>query len=243
MESDIKITCATHGETHGAFVCRHLLEGSKRGFHWGVDAENPDAMCPDAWCDECEAALDEAGEWTDELAERAAIKLVCTACYSNIRERNWIEDEEAFEQLRRDSIAYLNSMQAALIEEFRIDQHPRWDWHQDSAQLVFSNDGKPVLICDVIFVGSISTTGKTWLWSWANESLVEGVKSRMREVRTYGEEKRFEKLAGAYRTAAPQDGWEMTSIAARLLNAIGAYRTPDENGFVYMIIMRADWAQ
>ena len=32
-------------------------------------------------------------------------------------------------------------------------------------------------------------------------------------------------------------------FAARLLNAIGAYRTPDENGFVYMVITRAGWAQ
>jgi len=94
-----------------------------------------------------------------------------------------------------------------------------------------------------VFVGSISTTGDTWLWSWANDSLAEGVKARMREVRSYGEEHRFQKLAGAFWPGQAEDGWQMTSIAARLLDAIGAYRTPDESGLVYMVIMRAGWAQ
>ena len=243
MESDIKIQCDTHGESSGAFVCRHLLEGYGLGFNFGVDPENPDAMCPEAWCDDCDARLAEAGEWTEPVYEHADIKMVCTSCYSNIRAKNWVQDDAAFEELLNESIDYLNGKQSAIIQEFKLDKHARWDWHQDSAQLVFSNDGKPTLICDVVFVGSISTTGKTWLWSWANESLAEGVKARMREVRAFGEEQRFNKLAGAFWPAKAEDGWQMTSIAARLLNAVGAYRTPDENGFVYMVITRAGWAQ
>ena len=243
MESDITVQCDTHGETSGAFVCQHLLAGSDLGFNTGVDPEKPDEISPDAWCDDCESRLNEAGEWTDVLEKHAGIKLVCMHCYSNIRARNWVQDDTAFEALVDESIDYLDAKQDAIVRDFKLDSHERWDWNQDTAQLVFSNGGKPTLICDVVFVGSISTTGDTWLWSWANDSLAEGVKARMREVRSYGEEHRFQKLAGAFWPGQAEDGWQMTSIAARLLDAIGAYRTPDESGFVYMVIMRAGWAQ
>ncbi|HEY6124123.1 MAG TPA: hypothetical protein VIV63_05700 [Steroidobacteraceae bacterium] len=243
MDSDIKVQCDTHGETSAAFVCQHLLDGTELGFNVGVDPETPDEICPDAWCDGCEGRFAEVGEWTDELYAQADIKLVCTSCYSDIRERNWIQDDEAFDDLLQESIDHLNAKQDTLIPEFKLDKHARWDWHQETAQLVFSNDGKPAVICDIIFVGSISRTGDTWLWSWANESLDEIVKTRMREVRAYGEEQRFEKLAGAFWSGTPEDGWHMTAIAAQLLNAIGAYRTPDEKGFTYLVITRAAWAQ
>lgn len=243
MDSDIKIQCDTHGETSAAFVCQHLLGGFALGFNTGVDPEKPDAMCPDAWCDDCEGRVSEAGDWTDDLVKEADIKLVCMLCYANIRAKNFVQDDAAYEEFLDESIDYLDAKQQAIVAEFKLDQHARWDWHQDTAQLVFSNDGKPTLICDVVFVGSISTTGESWLWSWANESLAEGVKTRMREVRGFGEEQRFNKLAGAFWPANADDGWHMTAIAARLLNAIGAYRTPDDNGFVYMVITRAGWAQ
>jgi hypothetical protein len=39
------------------------------------------------------------------------------------------------------------------------------------------------------------------------------------------------------------DGWEMTSVAAFLLKAKGAYRSPDERGFTFMILTDVRWAQ
>jgi hypothetical protein len=243
MESEIKINCATHGESVAALVCQHLLAGERLGFNWAYPPENPDAWCPDAWCDKCEAGLEQAGEWTDEMANRANIKLVCMSCYSGIRERNWIQDDSAFEKLRSHAAACLDERQDAFMRDFRIGDYERYDYDQDKAQLMFSSGGKLRLICDVVFAGSISTTSDTWLWSWANDSLLEGVKSRMREVRGYGESHRLERLAGAYWPAQETDGWQMTSIATYLLDGIGAYRVPDENGFIFMVVLKASWAQ
>ncbi|HET9863248.1 MAG TPA: hypothetical protein VFP37_07375 [Steroidobacteraceae bacterium] len=243
MESDIKISCATHGDSDGAFVCQHLAGGERRGFHWAYDDEHPDAWCPDAWCDDCEAALDEAGEWTPQMMQRADIRLVCSFCYSAIRKKNWIQDDAAYQKLRDESCAYLDHRQEEFARKFRIREYERWDYDQGTAQLMFSSGGRPVVICDVAFAGSLSTSSDTWLWSWANESNAEGVKARMREVRAYGEKNRYEPLAGAFWPAHEADGWQMTSIAAFLLDAIGAYRAPNENGFLFMVIMKASWAQ
>jgi hypothetical protein len=241
-ESEIKIQCGSHGESDGAFVCTHLVEGEQRGFNWGVNPQDPDALSPDAYCDACDAALDAAGGWTPELEAAAGVRMVCTLCYSKIRERNWRQDDDAYDQLLDESIAYYNERLTAFKKDFRIDEHKRWDWNQESSQLVFSNDGVAAVICDVVFVGSVSTRSNTWMWAWANKSVLEGVKADIRKVRAYGEEKNFEKLAGAYWSATERDGWVMTAISTQVLGGIGAYRSPDDDGFTFMVVTAARWA-
>lgn len=42
MENDIKIRCATHGESSEAFVCQHLFAGESLGFHWCCNPQQAD---------------------------------------------------------------------------------------------------------------------------------------------------------------------------------------------------------
>jgi hypothetical protein len=77
------VTCEAHGDRQAAFVCQHLLSGSGLGFNWAEDSENPDAHCPDAWCDTCNTALEAAGEWTESAMALANIKLVCDFAMNN----------------------------------------------------------------------------------------------------------------------------------------------------------------
>jgi hypothetical protein len=37
--------------------------------------------------------------------------------------------------------------------------------------------------------------------------------------------------------------WQMTAVSAFLLKAKGAYRSPDERGFTFMILTDVRWAQ
>jgi len=81
------------------------------------------------------------------------------------------------------------------------------------------------------------------MWAWGNESLLENVTRGAGEVRAYGEEHSFHKLAAGHWSAIEEDGWEMTAIAAALLNAQGAYRSPDDRGFTFMVMTGIGWAQ
>lgn len=173
----------------------------------------------------------------------ADIKMVCARCYEDLRERNWMENAEEFDRLLDEAIPFLEERQARLREEFKISSYERYDWDQDTGRLVFSHGGRPQVIADIVFVGSVSTKTNTWLWSWANSSHLEPMKSKMREVRAHGTEHRLLKLAGAHWNATELDGWQMTAIAARLLGAVGAYRTPSESGFTFMLMSRVNWAQ
>jgi hypothetical protein len=92
------------------------------------------------------------------------------------------------------------------------------------------------------FVGTISTETGTWLWAWENPSMDPATWQAILEVRRVGESLGIAQLTTPKWTADADDGWEMTSISAFVLQAKGVYRTPrDEGGFTYMVITAIDW--
>ncbi len=42
--------------------------------------------------------------------------------------------------------------------------------------------------------------------------------------------------------ATEEDGWAMTAVTARILQAKGAYRAPDEDGYAFLIFTSLGWA-
>jgi hypothetical protein len=187
--------------------------------------------------------LQEQGEWNEPALAQANIKLVCNLCYGEIRERNWPHTADELDRLVQKAVPFLDERQTQLIKQFQISQWERYDYDQETAKLVFSHRGQPKVIADILFVGSVSKSSETWLWSWANSSILEPVKARMREVREYGEAHRLLKLAGAHWKATKRDGGEMTAVAALLLDAVGAYRCPSEKGFLFMVMTDVHWAR
>jgi hypothetical protein len=152
-----------------------------------------------------------------------------------------IADEKWVAQVM-ESHNYLTERQDALMAEYKLGEHKRYDWDQDTGSLVFSNDGVVAVIAKVQFVGSISTKSNTWLWSWANSTVQDNVKDQMHIVQRFGEKSGFDALTTDKWEGDEVDGWEMTSITAQLLNAKGAYRTSSDNGFTYMTITEIQWA-
>jgi len=240
-DSNKKIECDTHGTTDATFICNHLLQGEQRGFNLGIDPENPDDLCPDAWCDECEKVLDDEGEWNEKSEKFADIKLLCSKCYEETRERNWIQDDEVFHELVKSSFSFIEPRHQKFLSKYKAGEHERWDWDQDTAKLIFSHNGEPQVEAQIQFSGTYSTQSNTWMWAWANESLDEKVKSSSRDVRAMGEKLGLKQLVAGRYAATEVDGWEMTSVLAKHLNAIGVYRTPSDTGFTYMAVTNAKW--
>jgi hypothetical protein len=185
--------------------------------------------------------FDKEDGWTDKAAQFADIKVLCASCYEEIRLKNWRDDEDEFNELIRESYTYMEDKQKKFMDDFNIGSYERWDWDQETGLLVFSQDGKVKVEVKIDFSGSLSTISNTWLWSWGNSSIKESMKSESRKIRELGDELNLMKLACAKWSADEIDGWEMTTIMAKHLNAIGVYRTPDDKGFSYMVIRDAWW--
>lgn len=135
-----------------------------------------------------------------------------------------------------EALQYLRDRQEQLRRDFDLNRWQRYDYDQVAGTIQFSSDGKTGVIADIDVVGSTSTGSGTWIWSWANSSIEPAVAERMLAVRQFGEVHEYSRLTDALWKGDEVDGWEMTAVAAHVLKAEGAYRSPDDNGALFMLM-------
>jgi hypothetical protein len=123
------------------------------------------------------------------------------------------------------------------IEE-RYGKHAHWDWDDEAITLTFSDPGNSTLRIDATMVGS--TEGNSWQWSWSNANLDAKSKLDMEKVREFGEAKGYRQLTSAFLDADEYTGWDMTAVATHVLNALGSYRFPTEDGHCYLIYRKIE---
>ena len=75
IEEEKYVECCEHGKQQSTYVCQHIVQslenGEPRGFC--CSTESPNNPRPDAWCNECEVRVNEAGEWNDETEALQAL--------------------------------------------------------------------------------------------------------------------------------------------------------------------------
>lgn len=237
-ESQHSLQCPEHGEAHTTYICQHLARDPLQ--QWFGDYPSNDNPWPDAWCRVCEQAFQAEGEWNEKNERDLDVKLTCHHCYERAKGSSVAplmeERRETWQPFLSDAFSELQAKQDYLAETFDISRHERWDWDQETGEIVFSNAQEKALIARIQFVGTLSTATDTWLWSWANASLVPTVVQDILTVRAFGEAESYACLTVPKWPAEEEDGWEMTAVAAKILGAEGAYRTPGENGFSFLLL-------
>jgi len=242
IETGKSIVCTSHGHREATFVCQHLGTGGVGlGFNRGVNPDDRDELWPMAWCDACEAELVVDGEWTDRALDFADLRLLCAEHYDLVRRRNWHQNDVAYAKLSSLATAYLDRRQTDLRERFYLGDGGDFTLDERSGDVVFSNRTSASLIAKFQIVGGLSIQDKTWTWSWASPSVPESVKERVRIVRAYGEGHSHRELASAAWPATDTDAWEMTAIAAYLLDADGANRLSHDGGTLFMVVSDVRW--
>ena len=233
-----KIKCPTHGEAYATYVCGHLARDPLQ--KWYCDFPSEENPWPDSWCRICEQAFHREGEWNEKNEGALDLTLICHCCYEHSKGISVAplmnERSGVWQPLVADATSELQTKQEYLKESFDLSRHERWDWDQETGEIVFSNDGTPAVIARIQFVGSVSTATNTWLWSWANPSLGKNVVEEMLRLRAFGEAEDLACLTVPKWPAGEADGWEMTAVAAKILGAEGAYRTPGNAGFNFMLL-------
>lgn len=246
MAGQARVKCRKHGDAHTTYVCAHLAENPVQ--RWYSDVPTERKRWPDAWCSRCQVEFLKEGEWNEKNEQGLVAKILCHECYEAAQARSLERPLDGpaarvARALTERSQEALRAKQRQLEAKFGLGRHKRWDWDQATGQLVFSNDGVPAIACDIAFVGSVSTLSDTWLWSWANFSLTESVRSPMLRVREFGEAQDLPRLTVPKWPAGEADGWEMTAIAVEILGASGAYRTPSKNGFTFLALLSVSRVQ
>lgn len=134
------------------------------------------------------------------------------------------------------AMEFLEEQQNILLERFAIESLERFEYDREASAIRFFADDDRSIVAHARVVGSQVDAAGLWVWAWANESIEESEHEDMIGVAAFGAQHGFEKLHSEGWPADEYDAWEMTAIAAMLLEAEGAYCAPHEGGAVYMIL-------
>jgi hypothetical protein len=107
---------------------------------------------------------------------------------------------------------------------------------QEQGCLTFTDEVGNQLACKVQIVGTYSNESGTWLWAWNSPWVVGELSADSKRAREYGTQHGFDKLTTPKWRADESDGWAMTAITAKLTSAEGAYRLPNRQSLIFMLI-------
>jgi hypothetical protein len=115
---------------------------------------------------------------------------------------------------------------------WRLGECERWDFSQDTGELVFTFSDI-IVRAPAQIIGSFDSAKGTWMWAWANSCVAASLVRDSLRVREYGEQHKFRRLTTPSWPAVEMDGWHMAAIANRLCESNGAYRGPAGVTFVF----------
>ena len=128
-----------------------------------------------------------------------------------------------YDKYASEACKELQNYQEEFKDKYNIDNYAKWFYNQSSEILKLYSDSKEAYF-KYIPVGTFSLNTNTWMWAWANEDSVEPRKFRTLKIKEFGEKKKYENLTEAHFDGDKYTGWELTSIAFKLLGGIGTYR-------------------
>ena len=103
-----------------------------------------------------------------------------------------------------------------------------------------SQDGREQLRFRVTPIGTYASAQETWKWAWANAKLPQVVRERAELLKTLRERTDYDCFADAEAfTADDIMAWELAAAAVESLDALGCYRAPNRDTWLFLALEEA----
>jgi hypothetical protein len=132
--------------------------------------------------------------------------------------------DRAMEELRLKTEAHMGTW--PLLES-------DWSVDQDEGAIVFTTD-EVEAVAPVQIIGTYNIADETWLWGWANSSIVPELQRDALRLQQSAVELGFPWLAERKLACSEDEAWEMTAVACHFCGAQGAYRGPAGDTLIFM---------
>ncbi len=155
-----------------------------------------------------------------------------------------MKDPDWYGEWRHEAIHQLHEKNNRLMAEFRLGTWSRYDYDLDAGTLTHSDAGGPKVIAEIQVVGTTSPVAGNWMWAWANDHWPAERVTDSELVRAFGEQHGIGELVCDYVGDADDLntlGWELAAIAARITEALGAYRPRTDQGDLYLLYKSMRW--
>ena len=134
--------------------------------------------------------------------------------------------DEEFETYMNLCFQEIGSRQKKLLEQYGLQNYKDFFYSQETETLQFKTDGKVEIEFEVIQIGSWSSISGSWMWAWANESLMEKTKQKSVKIKELAEITGYDVFLLEAFEAKESIAHQLTAISAHYLNAIGYYIAP-----------------
>ena len=140
--------------------------------------------------------------------------------------------EEEFEIFIAEAMQELQEKQEYLKSRYNLGTYSRWWFEQATSILQFYNENDDLgLEVDVIDIGSYSPESSTWLWAWANVSVLPELRQKSGMLKELSEVTGYDLFENYHTFRIDEDmAWEMAALSVKQLNAKGCYRAPASTG-------------
>jgi hypothetical protein len=127
--------------------------------------------------------------------------------------------------------------QESLMTNYRVGAHAKFWMNQEAGTLQFQNDAGEAKV-EAVFtpIASFSTKTRTWLWSWANESLVPPLREKATRLKELAGVTGLEAMSQAQLSVDETMVNELTAMAVHHLGAQGYYRIPTGHLFLCLAL-------
>lgn len=133
--------------------------------------------------------------------------------------------------------------QKMLLQEYKIANYQEFWWSQEGSLLQFKNNGAVLLEFSVIFIGSWSGIGNTWMWAWANESMTKEVRNQSAVLQELANVTGFDVFTTPVLECEEAIAHQITALSVEKLGAKGMYISKEDNSHMFMAIMKQNILQ
>ncbi|MFD7455101.1 DUF6882 domain-containing protein [Kitasatospora sp. NPDC059827] len=145
-------------------------------------------------------------------------------------------DHSGWEEVVLAARERAHSRQALMVERFGLSGDVQYHWSLDDARITWSRAGKVFLAGRLTMLGSVSLAQRSWLWSWANDSLPPAALGDVERVRRYGEENGFPVLPWPSFDHRPELVAEARMVAASVLDAEGIWADSSDGVQLHFLV-------
>jgi len=128
-----------------------------------------------------------------------------------------------YDQLVEKSVELAQKVASDAESKYALGDYERWDFSQDTGELVLSANDGPRIAARVQVIGTYSFDTGTWLWAWANASFDESLTHDSRQVRTLGSSKGFQELMNGTFKAEEDDCWALAAVSLAVCGGHALY--------------------
>lgn len=145
--------------------------------------------------------------------------------------------DEEIDELVQTSIDELEAKQDVLCSAYGIGTYERFWFDQQAATVEFRDSSEsPWVVAAVVPVGSYSSRSGTWMWAWANETLLVELRSKAESLRQLADVTGMAAFTTPIISVKPELASKFAALAVKHLNALGAYRVSGDASDLYLAI-------